>query len=282
VARVDWEQNTNAEAKAGVMMRAAIDAGAADVILDENPDGNIEFMARPAEGAPTTYIAGGNMPFPAWLKLVRSGNQFTGYESGDGVTWALVGTTAVSLSQPGAGYYVGLAVTSHDPSAPPWNTAGFDDVSVSQSASPNLLLEPGFEGYTPPALGVPGWVSDAIRQVPAVSETNEPHTGAQDGACRSTTDQDCGIYQEVTAPATGSYTLTIYADADRPGGLVGVNVNGQSAASADIAVQGFDDYGSYTMGFAASAGDVIRVWMYSPATPGSVVIDDASLTLNNP
>jgi hypothetical protein len=27
---------------------------------------------------------------------------------------------------------------------------------------------------------------------------------------------------------------------------------------------------------------VIRVWMYSPAAPGSMVIDDASLTLNTP
>jgi hypothetical protein len=32
------------------------------------------------------------------------------------------------------------------------------------------------------------------------------------------------------------------------------------------------------MTFQASAGDTIRVWMYSPATPGYVVIDDVSLT----
>jgi len=30
----------------------------------------------------------------------------------------------------------------------------------------------------------------------------------------------------------------------------------------------------------ARAGDIIRVWMYSPATPGYVVIDDAALTLD--
>ena len=35
----------------------------------------------------------------------------------------------------------------------------------------------------------------------------------------------------------------------------------------------------YTMTFTASAGDVIRVWMYSPASPGYVVIDDAILML---
>ncbi len=34
-----------------------------------------------------------------------------------------------------------------------------------------------------------------------------------------------------------------------------------------------------TMTFTANQGDTIRVWMYSPATPGYVVIDDASLGL---
>ena len=32
----------------------------------------------------------------------------------------------------------------------------------------------------------------------------------------------------------------------------------------------------------AQEGDIIRVWMYSPATPGYVVIDDASLALEEP
>jgi hypothetical protein len=36
------------------------------------------------------------------------------------------------------------------------------------------------------------------------------------------------------------------------------------------------------MPFNAQAGDTIRVWMYSPATPGYVVMDDVSLTLDQP
>jgi hypothetical protein len=32
------------------------------------------------------------------------------------------------------------------------------------------------------------------------------------------------------------------------------------------------------MTFAANAGDLIHVWMYSPSTPGYVVIDDVMLT----
>jgi len=32
------------------------------------------------------------------------------------------------------------------------------------------------------------------------------------------------------------------------------------------------------MTFSASPGETIRVWMYSPPSPGYVVIDDATLT----
>jgi hypothetical protein len=142
----------------------------------------------------------------------------------------------------------------------------------------NLLEKPGFEEYTPPALGVPGWVSDPNRQTPAKSESNQPHSGSNNGACFTPESLDCGIYQEVTAPSTGTYLLTFYATADRDGGLVGAHVNGVQAVSIPVEARGFRNYGgAYTMTFPANAGDIIRVWMFSPAIPGYVVVDDVSL-----
>jgi hypothetical protein len=142
----------------------------------------------------------------------------------------------------------------------------------------NLLEKSGFEEYTPPALGVPGWVSDPNRQTPAYSETNQPYSGANNGACLTQGSLDCGIYQEVTATSTGTYLLTFYATADRDGGLVGANVNGDLAVSSPVEARGFRNYGApYTMTFQATAGDTIRVWMYSPPLPGYVVVDDVSL-----
>ena len=142
----------------------------------------------------------------------------------------------------------------------------------------NLLQESGFEGYHPPALGLSGWISDdAVRQTAAFSETHQPRTGANNGACWTPAFLDCGLYQAVVAPATGTYSLTMFASADRDGGWVGANRNGSGAVSVPVETRPFGEYVAYTMTFPATAGDLIHVWMYSPATPGYVVIDDVTL-----
>jgi regulation of enolase protein 1 (concanavalin A-like superfamily) len=70
------------------------------------------------------FIAGSAASFPVWLKLVKHGQQFTGYMSNDGQTWQTVGV----LTNPINGYEAGLVVTSHDTGA--LNTATFDHVNV--------------------------------------------------------------------------------------------------------------------------------------------------------
>jgi len=148
----------------------------------------------------------------------------------------------------------------------------------ARSPRRNLLDDPGFERGQPPSFASPGWISDTFRETAAFLETHQPRSGSQNGACWTDQMLDCGIFQEVVAPGTGTYTLTVFATSDRDGGLVGANVNGSGAISAAVSPGEFGAYLPYTMTFDASAGDVIRVWMYSPAAPGYVVIDDASLT----
>jgi hypothetical protein len=57
-------------------------------------------------------------------------------------------------------------------------------------------------------------------------------------------------------------------------------VNGVTAASSAVAAAPFGLF-AVSMPLSASAGDVIRVWMYSPALTGYVVIDDVSLVSTN-
>jgi len=268
-ARVVSEQNTNPFAKAGLIMGDSA-ANARRVILDVKPDGGIEFMARTDDGTSMSFVAGASASFPVWLRLSENGAQFTGEISADGTTWTTIGT--VTMTNPTT-IVSGFAVTSHDPSV--LNTAAFDNVGFSMAgvSGTNLLVNGGFEDSVVPNVG-PGWVSDTpFRQSPAVSETADPNSGTQNGACR-TTSLDCGIYQEVTASASGTYVFSIHAHADHPGGLVGVNLNGMPVVSMPVQVGGYQIYAA--SGFVA-ASDVIRVWMYAPATPGFVAVDDVNL-----
>ena len=60
---------------------------------------------------------------------------------------------------------------------------------------------------------------------------------------------------------------------------IGVNLNGATVRSAPVDVRETGAYGAaYSLSFAARAGDSIRVWLYSPSTPGSAVIDDTRLS----
>jgi glucose/arabinose dehydrogenase len=112
VARVDSLTDTNVYAKAGLMVRETLAANSREVMLAATPrttDG-IKLIQRAAPGATTTNqaYARGIVP-PRWLKLVRSGNTFTGSQSADGVTWTVIGSTTVPMT---ASVQVGLAVGS--------------------------------------------------------------------------------------------------------------------------------------------------------------------------
>jgi hypothetical protein len=281
-ARVVSEQSINVFAKAGLAI-GDLSSTAARVILDVKPDGGIELMARPTDGGSMTFVAGSTASFPVWLRLTRTGDTFTGELSPDGQSWTTVGSVTATLPTKVQG---GFAVTSHDTAA--LNAAVFDNVGVTTGlglgpVGPNLVVNPGFEDSIPPTTA-PAWVSDTpLRQTPAVSETTLPHTGQKNSACH-TTSGDCGLYQDITAEQsaqTGNMLISVYARADHPGGLVGVNVDGKSAIAMRVAPGG---YQRYTAGFcvcslSSNPNPVVRVWVYAPPG-GTVAVDDVELEEN--
>lgn len=111
--KVNSITNTNAFAKAGVMMRASIDPNAAHVMVHVTPTSGVQFQYRTSAGATavsSTPIAG--KAAPIWLWLNRAGNVFTGYYSLDNVNWIQVGTPVTIASFPTT-MLEGVAVTSH-------------------------------------------------------------------------------------------------------------------------------------------------------------------------
>jgi len=122
VARLVSQSNTDEWAKAGLMVKAGVNAGDTYAAVFATPEHGIRMQADF-----TLDIGGSASSPPRWLKLTRIGSLISGYESEDGVTWTLVGT--VSLDELPTIVQIGLFVTSHEVTAA--STAVFDNVSVT-------------------------------------------------------------------------------------------------------------------------------------------------------
>jgi hypothetical protein len=125
IARVVSVQNIDPWSKAGVMIRQSLDAGAANAFIAVTPGNGVTWQNRSSVGGGTSYNNTSGLSASYWVKLVRSGNTFTGYRSPDGMTWTQQGTTIISMTST---VYVGLALTSHNSSS--LCTATFDNVTV--------------------------------------------------------------------------------------------------------------------------------------------------------
>jgi hypothetical protein len=126
IARVAAQQNTDPWAKAGVMIRESLAANSVHAMAVMTPGNGANLQWRPTTGGSMSFQNQTGLTAPYWVKLVRSGNTFSGYCSPDGVTWTQVGTNQTFTMA--SSYYVGLPVTSHNNSL--LNTSTFDNVSV--------------------------------------------------------------------------------------------------------------------------------------------------------
>jgi regulation of enolase protein 1 (concanavalin A-like superfamily) len=103
-------QNTNAWAKAGVMIRATESAGSSNGYMALTPSNGAVFQTRSASGAVTTSVKAAGA-VPKWVRITRVGNSISGFVSDNGTAWTLVGTGSVPMS---GTILVGVAVTSHN------------------------------------------------------------------------------------------------------------------------------------------------------------------------
>jgi parallel beta-helix repeat protein len=110
-ARIDDIEHTHDAAKAGVMIRASLQADSAHALMNVTPAGVAEFIWREAAGAEaSTHRHQGDGSAPAWVRLIRNGSTVTGYISPDGAEWEEVHSVDVQL---GGEAQVGIAATSN-------------------------------------------------------------------------------------------------------------------------------------------------------------------------
>jgi len=130
-ARVASLENTNSWAKAGVMIREALTGGSTHAMMVVTAGNGTAFQRRTSTGGSSSHTAGSSVTAPYWVRLVRSGNTFTGYESSNGSSWNEVGSASISM---GTDVYIGLAITSH--SGGVLATTEVDNVTVSGGGPP--------------------------------------------------------------------------------------------------------------------------------------------------
>jgi hypothetical protein len=142
VAKVESVDGTAAWAKAGVMIRSSLDVGAQYAFTFLTPEGRPAFQNRAAvdSDAASTHGEPGDLTFPYWVKIERTGSEFTASFSQDGVTWIPQEQTSDDASpNPRTIFmtsrvYIGLAVTSNNDAASPC-IAEFSNVSATGTVS---------------------------------------------------------------------------------------------------------------------------------------------------
>ena len=135
-AKVFGMFDTDPMAKAGVMIRESLATGSRYAMEAVTPGSGILFQRRTAANGASTATSGNAWTVPYWVRIARHGNQFTGYLSADGVTWAQQSTATIAMAQ---NAYMGLCVASRVPGA--MCAAVFQEVSFGSQASGRLTDE---------------------------------------------------------------------------------------------------------------------------------------------
>ena len=112
--RLDSLDDAQDWSKAGLMIRETLSANSRNAFLTLIPDSGVFMQSRSTAGGGTARLTGRAGDAPVWLRLIRRGNQFTGYLSSNGTSWTTAGTVTNNMA---AAAYVGLAVTSRADSA---------------------------------------------------------------------------------------------------------------------------------------------------------------------
>lgn len=140
-AKVSAVGNTNAWAKAGVMIRESLTANSKHALMAGTAASGLAFQRRLETGGISAHSAGPSTSVNMYVRIERRGNLFTGSSSSDGVTFNAVGSATIAMAPQ---VFVGLAVTAHNNAA--ISTSILSSVALVGNKPPPVLVDAG----TPP------------------------------------------------------------------------------------------------------------------------------------
>ena len=133
----------NSWAKAGLMARKDLTTNSENTaVLATRREGNgcvFQWRLNSGDESSSTY---GPSPTtqPIWVRLVREGNTFTGYNSKDGVNWDFIDQKDINMDDT---IYVGLAATSHNADSLSYNIFSGYGVQSGNVMTPSLQEDSG-------------------------------------------------------------------------------------------------------------------------------------------
>ncbi|MGH9142673.1 MAG: Ig-like domain-containing protein, partial [Vicinamibacterales bacterium] len=220
-ARVASLQNASSWSKAGVMIRESLAKDARHAFALISTGKGSAFQRRIDAGGLSVNTAGPALAPPGWVRLVRSGHQFTAFTSVDGTKWTTIGTDTIPMAD---AVYVGFAVTSHNTAAT--TTAAIDQFKLSQASAPPS--QPPVVSLTAPANGST-FTAPATIAVTAQASDPENRLARVEfyaGSTRIGSLTAAPFKVTWTAVPAGSYPLT----------AVAFDLDGNSATSSTITV----------------------------------------------
>ena len=135
-AQVTSLDATDPFAKAGVMIRAGTDPGAAYYAAYVTPGNGIVVQERTSQGATAVQNANIAGTAPEYLRVTQAGSTYTAATSADGSTWTTIPSSSATVSM-GGSPIGGLAFTSHTLAA--LGTGGFAAVAVNGAIRPSAV-----------------------------------------------------------------------------------------------------------------------------------------------
>jgi hypothetical protein len=285
-------QNTDEWAKGGVMIRESTNVNSAFMLASLRADGQSQSIWRNATGAEAAASAlVGGAGFPKWVKIERSGNNFSAYfkmKAED--DWTQLGTAQTVSMSPNV--RIGLFVCAHK--AGTLSEARFDQVALEASQNGNTASSPAQTNLLPPdnsnlwtlnvgAVGIP--TMPVGGKVHGKNFTAQRVTVNEDGLTIRTADYPpeagVSIYLRPN-PVESLFGKTVVYETNTPGAPL-VNLRWKDAQGKEVKQPLSGGY-ALRIEFGQPSGDHLpgKIYLCAPDDAKSYVVGEFKAKIKNP